>query len=366
MGQKRWGGGILKTGLDIPCNYVGDFVHIVSIENLLQSWNEFIKGKRQRTDVQLFSENLLNNIVGLHQELVSKTYRHGAYHEFRINDPKPRIIHKPMVRDRLLHHAIYRQLYPFFDPTFIKDSYSCRKGKGTHKALNRFRDFSHKVSQNNTRTCWVLQCDIRQFFASIDQQTLLVICARKITDSDTMWLIGVTVGSFNTTKPGIGLPLGNLTSQLLVNIYLNEFDQFVKHQLRVRYYIRYADDFVLLSHNRLDLVNWLPTIRSFLQTRLNLSLHPNKVRIKTLASGVDFLGWVHFPAHRVLRTKTERRLFSALANNPSLETTASYLGLLKHGNSYKLLNSLGVTSQKDPGVYWNPKNINLKVEVRTS
>lgn len=310
----------------------------------MQSWNEFLKGKRRRHDVQLFSENLLDNIVELHQDLVNKTYRHGPYHEFRINDPKPRIIHKPTVRDRLLHHAIYRQLYPFFDSTFIPDSYSCRKGKGTHKALNRFRDFSRQVSQNNTRTCWVIQCDIRQFFASIDQQSLLVICARRIADLDTMWLLREIISSFNTTKPGIGLPLGNLTSQLLVNIYLNEFDQFAKHEFKAEFYIRYADDFMFLSDNKTDLENWLPGVRSFLLSRLNLELHPKKVRIKTLASGIDFLGWVHFPNYRVLRTKTRRRMLFIFTNDPSPEKVASYLGLLKHGNAYRLRQSLSLPS----------------------
>ncbi|MDO8471838.1 MAG: reverse transcriptase domain-containing protein [bacterium] len=307
----------------------------------MQSWKEFIKGKRSRIDVQIFSENLLDNVVELHHDLINKTYQHGPYHEFRINDPKPRNIHKPTVRDRLLHHAIYRQLYPIFDPTFITDSYSCRKDKGTHKALNRFRGFGWQVNKNDTRTCWVLQCDIRQFFASIDQATLLAICVRKITNPDTLWLLQEIVSSFNTTKPGIGLPLGNLTSQLLVNIYLNEFDQFAKHILKAKRYIRYADDFVFLSDDKSELESWLPTVKSFLSGRLNLALHPNKVHIRTLASGVDFLGWVHFPDHRVLRTKTKRRLKSALADNPSPETIASYLGLLKHGNTYGLIQSIG-------------------------
>ena len=330
------GGGIRGGKLDINCCGSCKFQDIISIDNLLQSWNEFLKGKRQREDIQLFSEDLLDSIVGLHHDLISNNYRHGLYHEFRINDPKPRVIHKPTVRDRLLHHAIYRQLYPIFDPTFISDSYSCRKGKGTHKALNRFRNFARRVGQNNSRTCWVLQCDIRQFFASIDQQTLLAICARKITDPDTLWLLQEIIGSFQTTRSGVGLPLGNLTSQLMVNIYLNEFDQFVKHTLKSKRYIRYADDFVFLSDNRQVLEGLLLVIKTFLSDQLNLSLHPNKVHIRTLASGVDFLGWVHFSDHRVLRTKTKRRLLFVLSNDPPPETVASYLGLLKHGNTYNL------------------------------
>ncbi|MEK7170105.1 MAG: reverse transcriptase/maturase family protein, partial [Patescibacteria group bacterium] len=250
----------------------------------------------------------------------NKTYRHGPYKHFRISDPKPRDIHKASVRDRLLHHALYRKLYPFFDRTFIADSFSCRLVKGTHRAMNRFCAFVYKVSKNHTKSCFVLKCDIRKFFANIDHEILFSILSRYITDADIFNLLKNIVGSFDSRtdlkssvladsdtafrKGGIGLTLGNLTSQLLVNIYTNEFDQFVRHKLKVKYYMRYADDFVLLSHNRLELEQRLVQIREFLRERLKLSLHPDKVFIKTLASGVDFLGWVHFPDHRVLRTST--------------------------------------------------------------
>ncbi|HEY4526524.1 MAG TPA: reverse transcriptase/maturase family protein, partial [Candidatus Paceibacterota bacterium] len=200
----------------------------------------------------------MENILALHRDLASGTYKHGPYKAFKISDPKPRDIHKATVRDRLVHHAIYRQLYPFFDRTFIADSYSCRRGKGTHRAMNRFREFAYKVSKNHTRTCWVLKCDIKKFFASIDQTMLLDIASTYIPDKRIMNLITEIVGSFRSdilkSAPwrrdkdmGKGLPLGNLTSQLLVNVYMNEFDQFVKHKLKAKYYTRYADDFVVLS-----------------------------------------------------------------------------------------------------------------------
>lgn len=133
-----------------------------------------------------------------------------------------------------------------------------------------------------------------------------------------------------------GLPLGNLTSQLLVNIYMNECDQYMKHKLKVKYYIRYADDFVLLSEDKKYLENVLPSISEFLKGTLKLNLHPDKVFIKTLASGVDFLGWVHFPKHRVLRTATKRRMLKNVKKNAKLESISSYLGMLSHGNAYKL------------------------------
>ena len=150
-----------------------------------------------------------------------------------------------------------------------------------------------------------------------------------------MWLLQKVIYSFST-KPDTGLPLGNLTSQLLVNIYLNEFDQFVKHKLKAKYYIRYADDFVLLSTNRDWLEKQISVIREFLQNRLKLTLHPQKIFIKTIASGIDFLGWVNFSDHRVLRTTTKRRLIKRVEGCQKESTLNSYLGFLKHGNTYRL------------------------------
>jgi len=246
----------------------------------------------------------MGNIISLHQDLAAKSYRHSAYYAFNISDPKPRNIHKASVRDRLLHRAIYRVLYPFFDKKFITDSYSCRIGKGTHKALNRFRSFSYKVGENRTRTCWILKCDVKKFFASINHKILINILAGYILDKDILWLLNQIIESFYSVKRGTGLPLGNLTSQILVNIYMNEFDQFMKHKLKIKYYIRYCDDFVFLSKSKILLKNLTPEIDKFLKNNLKLTLHPDKIFIKTSASGVDFLGWVHFLDYRLLRTTT--------------------------------------------------------------
>lgn len=313
---------------------------IISIENLLGAWKGFKNGKRNKRDVALFERDLMNNIFELHYQLKQKRYTHSSYKAFKINDPKPRDIHKSLVKDRLLHHALYRQLYWFFDKKFIFDSYSCRVGKGTHKAMNRFRSFGRIVSRNDTRTCWVLKCDIRKFFASIDHAILKSILEIDIYDKDILNVLFVVVDSFCTRQDlvqKVGLPLGNLTSQLLVNIYMNEFDHFVKHTLKQKYYIRYADDFVFLSEDKNILEDIIPRITVFLAERLKLSLHPDKVFIKTIASGVDFLGWVHFPSHRVLRTSTKRRMFSKQrVLDGDTEVICSYLGLLSHGNGWKL------------------------------
>ena len=291
----------------------------------------------------------------LHRELLNKIYRHGGYQAFKINDPKPRDIHKANIRDRLVHHAIYKILYPYFDRKFIYDSYSCRIGKGTHRAMNRFRNFSWKVSKNNTLTIWILKCDIRKFFASIDHNILENILAKYIDDSDTLWLLGQIIGSFNSENfRGVGLPLGNLTSQLLVNIYMNEFDQFIKRKLKIKYYIRYADDFVFMSENRNLLKNILSEIKNFLRSKLKIRPHPDKVYIKTLASGIDFLGWIHFPDHRILRNATKWRMYRKLSEHPTNKTYQSYKGLLEHGNTWKIerkLERLYIKTNRNIGKY---------------
>lgn len=310
--------------------------NIISLENLCQAWREFVRGKKTKKDVAEFSLNLSRHIFELHKDLENKTYQHGGYQAFNISDPKPRNIHKASVRDRLLHHAVYRILYPYFDRKFIYDSYSCRNFKGTHRAINRFRYFARKVSKNNSRTCWVLKCDIRKFFASINHSALIEIIKRHIYDQDIVWLVREIVDSFYSIKKGVGLPLGNLTSQLLVNIYMNEFDQFVKYKLKIKYYIRYADDFVILLEDKNCLKKFLPKIKEFLNDKLKLNLHDDKIFIKTLTSGIDFLGWVNFWDHRVLRTTTKRKMIKRIKENSAQETISSYLGLLGHGNTNKI------------------------------
>ncbi len=313
------------------------YENIIEMENLLEAWREFVVGKKSRKDVEEFQRHLMTNIILLHMELKNKTYKHSLYEAFNISDPKPRNIHKAKIRDRLLHHALYRKLYPFFDKTFIADSYSCRLGKGTHKAIRRFKSFSNKVSKNNTKTVWVLKCDIKKFFASIDQKILLKILNKYIPDGDIINLLSEIIHSFYSTEKGRGLPLGNLTSQLLVNIYMNEFDQFIKHKLKAKYYIRYADDFVVLSQDKTRLENTIPKINEFLWNELRLTLHPDKLFLKTLTSGIDFLGWVHFPDHCVIRTVTKRRMFKNIElKEGKMETVQSYLGLLSYGNAKKL------------------------------
>jgi len=326
--------------------FIKTYNEIITVSNLLSAWEEFLSGKKKRVDVTIFQSKLMNNIFSLFYDLKEKKYRHGAYQAFNISDPKPRSIHKALVRDRLLHHLLYQETYQYFDQHFINDSYSCRLGKGTHRAIYRLSTFGRKASFNNHKTVWVFKGDIRKFFASIDHEILKSILARYIENQDLLCLFGEVIDSFNTSgKVGFGLPLGNLTSQLLVNVYMNEFDQLVKRDLKIKYYIRYADDFVILSDNREKLIAWRLELERFLSEQLNLSLHPEKTFLKTLASGLDFLAWIQFSEHKVLRTTTKLRMLKRIEQSNKPATLASYAAMLKHGNAYKLSQMLELVNR---------------------
>lgn len=325
------------------------FVDLVSPEHLFGAWEEFRKGKRSRPDVQEFEWRLEENILSLHRDLASGEYRHGPYSAFTICDPKQRPIHKAAVRDRIVHHAIFAMLSPVFDPAFIAHSFSCRTGKGTHRAVDALERMLWQVSRNQTQPCFVLKCDVHQFFASVDHALLLSILGSKIKDQRVMELLAEVVDSFGQGK---GIPIGNLTSQLFANVYLDVFDQFIKHELKVARYIRYTDDFVVAAGDKSILWGLLPPIREFLKTTLHLNLHPRKVEIRSYHQGIDFLGYVLRPHHRVLRTRTKRRMLrklrqkaescagDAAAMQSANQSLQSYLGVLSHANAYGLAQEL--------------------------
>lgn len=322
--------------------FIHSYKNFTNIVSLLLAWKNFLRGKRYKKDVIIFQAELTSNLSDLYHSLMNQTYEHGPYSVFHISDPKPRTIHKASVRDRVVHRLIYDKLCRYFGLKFIFSSYSCQKQKGTHKALDQFNFFAGKVSKNNSQTCYVLKCDIKKFFASIDHAVLFKILKRYIVDQNIVWLIEKVVSSFYSNHSGIGLPLGNLTSQILANVYMHEFDMFMKQGLRIKYYIRYTDDFVILSDNKEYLNSLLPKISEFLEKELKLKLHDHKVYIKTYASGLDFLGWVHFPHHRQIRAVTKRKIIRKLKGYPSPETVTSYRGLLSHGDTHKLQKRIGI------------------------
>lgn len=332
------------------------FDQIISLENLFSAWDEFRKDKQNKKDVLRFEWQLEQNIFQLHRNLKNLAYRHGPYTSFYITDPKQRHIHKATVRDRVLHHAVFAVLNPIFEPTFIGRSYSCRVNKGTHKGVDYLAKMLRQISLNYHNPCFVLKCDISKFFASVDHRVLIDIISKKIKDNEVMWLIKGIIESFCSNQSNLfnkkGLPIGNLTSQLFANIYLNEFDQFVKHELRIKDYLRYTDDFIVVANDEEYLKKMLKSIKLFLEQKLQLKLHPNKITIKKFKQGVDFLGYIILPFYRLIRTKTRQRILRKLKNRikeyktgkigqQTLEQSLqSYLGVLSHANTYELSQNL--------------------------
>ncbi|TSC91621.1 MAG: RNA-directed DNA polymerase (Reverse transcriptase) [Parcubacteria group bacterium Licking1014_17] len=301
------------------------------MENLFLAWKEFRRGKKKRRDILEFEFNLEDNLFGLHNQLSAKIYQHSPYESFCITDPKLRHIHKATVRDRILHHAVFRILYPIFDAGFIFDSYSCRLGKGTYRGIRRLKSFCRKLSRNNSRNIFALKCDVKRFFDSIDHEILVGLIKRKIHGENVLWLLGVIISSFKKDIDK-GLPLGNVTSQLFANIYLNELDEFVKHHLKLKFYLRYCDDFIILSEDKNYLYELSFLVGNYLNNILQLNLHPQKIIIRKYRQGIDFLGYIVRPYCVNLRTKTRRRILKKV-NTDNLQ---SYLGVLKHCCGYNI------------------------------
>lgn len=323
--------------------------NVITVENLFSAWEEFKKGKQNKSDVMRFERNLEDNLFQLHEELNTKTYRHQPYHQFHVHDPKFRVVNKATVRDRVVHHLVFRLLEPIFQPTFIYHSYSCQTGKGIHQSVANVSGAIRKVSNNYTRTVWSLKLDIKKFFASVDQDILLRLLFKRVEGGDMRWLLEVIIRSFASDQgPGRGMPIGNLTSQIFANVYLSELDYFIKHQLKVRWYFRYADDFLMLHERRSYLEFLQEPIDVFVQEQLHLLVHPQKIVFRKLNQGIDWLGYVLRPHYRILRTNTKQRMFKKMQSKVaafnqgqcgdySLEQTLqSYLGLLSHCHGHRL------------------------------
>lgn len=320
------------------------FHKAVSLENIFLAWREFKRGKGGSIDVQEFALALENNVFALHKILANQSWRPGPYTGFYIKDPKLRHIHKASVGDRVVHQALYRVVAPLFEPRFIAHSYSSRIGKGTHAGVVALESFGRKTSRNWTRPAYALSADIRRFFDSADHAILEQLLAPIIPDTALMSLVRNLINSFHVT-PGKGIPLGNVTSQLFANAYLDPLDQFAKRTLKARQYVRYCDDFIIVSHDRRELEKLVLPIADFLQSKLALDLHPRKLEIRPFNQGIDFLGYMVRPHHRVFRTRTKRRMFknvrrvAALVRAGRLEPEAleamghSYRGMLSHSSS---------------------------------
>jgi RNA-directed DNA polymerase len=314
---------------------------ICTYENIHSSYLSCRRSKRYNDYVLNFTWNLEEELEEIRKDLVQKTYKHGSYNSFILNDSKKREIKAAPFRDRIVHRAVYNVIEPIFDKTFIYDTYACRNGKGTHKAIKRLQKFL-RVEETKQKPMYCLQCDISKYFQSIDHKILFSLIEKHIADKEVLWLIKEILDS----EPE-GIPIGNLTSQVFANLYLNEIDQYVKHNLQQKYFLRYMDDFLILSFSKKELHEIREKLHLFLKNDLKLKFHPKKANVYPVKKGVDFLGFLVFKDYRLLRKTTVCRFIKRTRKNKNKlsserfdSSLQSWLAYAIFGNSWKLRKSL--------------------------
>ncbi len=342
----------------------GLYSQVYDFENLYWAYRKAREGKRFRDEVLAFTANPEEHLIEIQNELIWKTYRVGRYREFYVYEPKQRLIMALPFKDRVIQWAIYRVLNPLLDRRYIRDSYACRMGYGAHRAADRLQYYLRDFARRGEKT-YVLKLDVSKYFYRVDHDALMGILGRMIGDRDLLWLLerilrsedtkfGVPLGDHHFEADrvdGVGMPIGNLTSQMCANLYLNELDQYAKHVLGVRCYLRYMDDVVILHPDKSYLWRVKDAIEAFLDDHLRLALN-NKTSIRPADQGVDFVGYRIWTTHRKLRKTTAKKMRSRLRYlqrayvrgevgldeiNASVQ---SYMGLLRHCNSYNLRRKL--------------------------
>jgi len=360
---------------------------LFTLQKLFKAYFSCRKLKRKTINALKFEINCELKLLAIQKELQNHIYRPGRSACFAIIYPKLREIFAADFRDRIIHHLLINEIEPYFDRRFIFDSFACRKEKGSHKALFRLRKFICQITKNKTQNAFYLQLDVKSFFSTIDKNILYAIIKREIFQKEILWLAKTIIfhdptrnyffkgekdlfkqipahkSLFNAPE-NKGLPIGNLTSQFFGNVYLNELDQFVKRKLKVKYYLRYVDDLVLLSENPEQLKEWRKEIDHFLKEKLKLELHPKKDKSGSVYQGVDFVGYIVKPNYVLSRKrvignlKTKLHYFNQglllVSNNQKqmilpiskppgkkeiktmLAIVNSYYGHFKHGNCYRL------------------------------
>jgi len=344
---------------------------LTSFRNLYFAYKDCLKRKRNTKSAQEIEPIYENILWRIKRELENKTWRPRPYRAFVVKEPSFREIFAADFQDRIVHHALCRIINPILEPTFIFHSYACRKKKGTHLAVKNLQKSLLECSKNGQQV-YFLKADIKSFFASIDKEILIRIIENKIKNNDIIWLIKEIVLN-NPAKGAIkvgdlslfnkipkdkslfwgserkGLPIGNLTSQLFANVYLNSLDQFVKHILKIKYYIRYVDDFIIIDASARKLENYIKRIDGFIEDNLFLHLHSGKTFIKGAGTGIDFLGYIIRSDYILVKKRVvnnfkkkifeaERKLTAGEYLNCDLFKAVinSYFAHFDHANAHKL------------------------------
>lgn len=313
--------------------------NFLTFENFYEAFLEARKNKRYRPNILVESRNIEDTLFAIMQQLSDNAWKPYGYYEFEArNEVKRRIIHAPTFKDRIVHHALYRQIAPLFEKKFIYDTYANRKDKGTHRAVKRTRHFLRAAKSNNR--VYILQCDISKYYPSIDKEILLKELSRTIKDEKILNILSVLINDYKES----GIPLGALTSQLFANIYLNPLDHYIKDVLRVKYYLRYMDDFIIIYNDKAYLWGTLNKIDNFLNKNLKLKLNP-KAKIYSATQGIDFCGY-RIWSEKILPRKRNIKAAKLRFKNLSKEIVyqdinirtiqskiASFTGYCKHCNS---------------------------------
>ena len=354
---------------------------MVTFRELHDAWHRARRKKVPSDNQMAFESRAIDGLLSLESRLKLGTWSPGPATCFVAKRPKAREIHAPDFADRVVHHWLVPQLDALFESRFIFDSYANRPGKGTHAAVRRLRDFVRQVASGQGGG-WYLQLDIRNFFNSINRPTLWSVLKRRLVDAGAPIIVQRATHALlrqsieqqgvihrarpseraqvpphkrlENAPPGCGLPIGNLSSQFFANVYLDKLDQFVKHELRAKRYLRYVDDFILVHRDRAQLEIWQRQIEEFLRRELRLELKAD-IRLRPLSAGIDFLGYVVYPTHTRVRRRVVRHAFAALraaANHRTREqrehrrsVLASYVGHFAHANAHRLTEALRANAE---------------------
>lgn len=325
---------------------------ITAKENMYDAYKQTLKGDgKYKKEAMLFSLDETYNLTELRQSLIDGTYKFSGYIEFYVYEPKERLIHAPSYRDKIVQLAINNVLKEIYNPTFIYDSYACIENKGTHKCVDQISYFMRKAKWEYGEDAYIIKMDIEKFFYTIDREILKEIIRKKIDCEKTLRIIYEIIDSADEIDYR-GLPLGNTLSQLFANVYMNEIDQYAKRNLSLKYYVRYADDTIIIVKDKETANKVLDDLIQYYNSRLKLKMSLDKTKIFPIAQGVNAIGFKIHTTHRLLRNDSKKKIKRKSKRFPDSiaegrmtvekaeQILNSWLGHAKHGNSHNFIQGL--------------------------